>query len=76
MNAETDVFVKTENRAQIEDIVKLLKAMSEREQSAMQAFLQGVSFAETLRTEGGLGEGMAIKTDMPKCEQTRETATA
>lgn len=24
----------------------------------------------------GLGEGMAIKTDMPKCEQTQETATA
>lgn len=51
MTKDIDILIKTEDRTEVENVTKLIKTMSESEQNKMLIFLQGVKFAETLKTQ-------------------------
>lgn len=51
MEREMDILFKTEDRPELDNITKLIKAMSESEQNKILIFLQGVNFAESLKSQ-------------------------
>lgn len=51
MAKDMDALIKTEDRAEVDNITKLIKAMSDSERNKMLIFLQGVKFAETLNVQ-------------------------
>lgn len=51
MAKDMDVLFKTEDRAEVDNVTKLIKSMSENEQNKMLIFLQGVKFAEALKAQ-------------------------
>lgn len=46
-----DVLIKTEDKPEVDNVTKLIKTMSKSEQDKMLIFLQGVKFAEALKTQ-------------------------
>lgn len=51
MAKDMDVFIKTEDKPEVDNVTRLIKTMSESEQNKMLIFLQGVKFAETLKAQ-------------------------
>ena len=51
MEKDMDVFIKTEDKPEVDNVTRLIKTMSESEQNKMLIFLQGVKFAETLKAQ-------------------------
>lgn len=46
MAKDVDVLIKTEDKPEVDNVTRLIKTMSDSEQSKMLIFLQGVKFAE------------------------------
>lgn len=51
MAKDMDVFIKTEDKPEVDNVTRLIKTMSESEQNKMLIFLQGVKFAEALKAQ-------------------------
>lgn len=67
MAKDVDVLIKTEDKPEVDNVTRLIKTMSDSEQSKMLIFLQGVKFAEALKAQpvaeqGGRVNGKEGKT--------------
>lgn len=51
MAKNVDVLIKTEDKPEVDNVTRLIKTMSDSEQSKMLIFLQGVKFAEELKAK-------------------------
>lgn len=51
MKENVNVLIRTEDKQEVDNVTKLIKTMSESEQNKMLIFLQGVKFAEALKTQ-------------------------
>lgn len=51
MAKDVDILIKTEDKPEVDNVTRLIKTMSDSEQSKMLIFLQGVKFAEALKAQ-------------------------
>ena len=52
MAKDMDVLIKTEDKPEVDNVTRLIKTMSDSEQSKMLIFLQGVKFGKELNKQG------------------------